>query len=159
MLFCRVIHPNKLVQKIEADFQQKLVMRFLLRDIANEKPMRVHQAFVRLSAIDDDKQTREVIFVAEPDASNVYKFDMQVGSDAQTFGYRSGDYNVDLIVGDAILSNPFQWNVAVVSLKFPEAPGTDSASAKSSGIKQKSSILTPKPEIKVIQMNKMHIFM
>ncbi|KAK0162835.1 hypothetical protein PV327_006579 [Microctonus hyperodae] len=144
----KVIHPNKLVQKIEADFQQKLVMRFLLRDIASDKPMRVHQAFVRLSAIDDDKQTREVIFVAEPDASNVYKFDMPVGSDAQTFGYRSGDYNVDLIVGDAILSNPFQWNIAVASLKFPEATGTDSASTKSSGIKQKSSILTPKPEIK-----------
>lgn len=147
----KVVYPNKLGQKIEADSQQKVVMRFLLRDIASDKPMRVHQAFVRLSAIDnsgDDKHMREVIFVAEPDASNVYKFDMPVGSDAQTFGSRSGDYNVDLIIGDAILNNPFQWNLAVVRLKFPEPTATDATATKSTTIKQKSSTFTPKPEIK-----------
>ena len=39
--------------------------------------MRVHQAFVRLSSeVSDEKDKQEIIFVAEPDASHVYKFDM-----------------------------------------------------------------------------------
>lgn len=54
-------------------------MRFLLRDLANKKPMRVHQAFVRLtSASTSDKQGHEIFFVAEPDATHVYKFDMVI---------------------------------------------------------------------------------
>ncbi|XP_034940287.1 dolichyl-diphosphooligosaccharide--protein glycosyltransferase subunit 2 [Chelonus insularis] len=148
----KVAYPNKLAHKIEADSQQKLVMRFMLRDAANNKPMRVHQAFVRLSAIvkpGEDKQPREVIFVAEPDASNVYKFDMPVGSDAQTFGFQSGDYHLNLIIGDALISNPFQWEVAVVGLKFPEPTGTDAVTiSKLEGLKKKSNIYAPKSEIK-----------
>lgn len=65
--------------KIEADSQQKLVMRFLLKDSLTKKAMRVHQAFVRLSSLPQsgkEKLTNEIIFVAEPDASHVYKFDM-----------------------------------------------------------------------------------
>ena len=77
VFFFRVAHPNKLGQKIEADSQQKLVVRFLLKDASKNKPMRVHQAFVRLSSeVSDEKDKQEIIFVAEPDASHVYKFDM-----------------------------------------------------------------------------------
>ncbi|XP_011308202.1 dolichyl-diphosphooligosaccharide--protein glycosyltransferase subunit 2 [Fopius arisanus] len=148
----KIAHPNKLGHRIEADSQQKLVMRFLLRDAANDKPIRVHQAFVRLSAVEssgNDKHLREVIFVAEPDPTNVYKFDMPVGSAAQTFGHQRGDYNIELIVGDAIISNPFQWNVAVVGLKFPERTGTDAAiTDKTQGNKYQAITYTPKPEIK-----------
>ncbi|XP_043284195.1 dolichyl-diphosphooligosaccharide--protein glycosyltransferase subunit 2 [Venturia canescens] len=144
----KVAYPQKLAEKIEADSQQKLVIRFLLRDSANEKPMRVHQAFVRLYSVSSTKQGREIHFVAEPDASHVYKFDMPVGSAAQTFGYQSGDYNVELIVGDATLSNSFAWPLASVSLKFPEPSGSEVAAAKKpSAYKQKPNIYTPKPEI------------
>lgn len=72
---------GKLDHKIEADSQQKLVMRFLLRDSANKKPMRVHQAFVRLTSVSssaNDKRGHEIFFVAEPDATHVYKFDMVI---------------------------------------------------------------------------------
>lgn len=77
----RVLFPEKLSQKIEADSQQKLVMRFLLRDGANKKPMRTHQAFVRLSSAstsNDDKEGYEILFVAETDTSHLYKFDMVI---------------------------------------------------------------------------------
>lgn len=55
-------------------------MRFLLRDSANKKPMRVHQAFVRLISVKsiDNKRGHEIFFVAEPDAAHVYKFDMVI---------------------------------------------------------------------------------
>ncbi|CAK9817517.1 Dolichyl-diphosphooligosaccharide--protein glycosyltransferase subunit 2 [Anthophora plagiata] len=147
----RVLFPEKLSQKVEADSQQKLVMRFLLRDGGSKKAMRTHQAFVRLSSMSDSndssKKGREIIFVAEPDASHVYKFDMPVGTAAVNFDYQSGDYNVELIVGDAVLSNPFQWTVATVNLKFPEPTLTEKAD-KGVLYKYKWNVYTTKPEIK-----------
>lgn len=83
--------PEKLSQKIEADSQQKLVMRFLLKDAANKKPMRTHQAFVRLSSAsisNNDKRGHEILFVAETDTSHVYKFDMVV---VHSFFHHSSD--------------------------------------------------------------------
>lgn len=75
----RVAQPQKLAQKIEADSQQKLVIRFLLKDAAKNKPFRVHQAFIRLSSASSSaKDAQEIIFVAEPDPSHVYKFDMVI---------------------------------------------------------------------------------
>ncbi|KAG7199223.1 hypothetical protein KM043_018093 [Ampulex compressa] len=146
----RVAFSEKLGHKIEADSQQKLVMRFLLKDASNNKPMRAHQVFVRLSSVFESsstKQGHEIIFVAEPDTSNVYKFDMPVGSAAASFGHQSGNYNVELIVGDAVLSNSFEWTVATVNLKFPEATGVENAD-KNKTYKQKPNIYTTKPEIK-----------
>ncbi|XP_074099951.1 oligosaccharide transferase delta subunit [Cotesia typhae] len=148
----KITYPKKLDHKIEADSQQKLVMKFSLLDITNSKSMRVHQAFIRLSKLIksvEEKQLHEVIFVAEPDASNIYKFEMPVGSEAQTFGYYSGEYDVDLIVGDAVLNNSFQWRVATVDLKFPEQTGNEVVNMnKFVGYSKNSAIFTPKSEIK-----------
>ncbi|XP_071633205.1 dolichyl-diphosphooligosaccharide--protein glycosyltransferase subunit 2 isoform X2 [Temnothorax longispinosus] len=141
---------GKLEHKIEADSQQKLVMRFLLRDSANKKPMRVHQAFVRLISVStstDKKRGHEIFFVAEPDAAHVYKFDMPVGTAAANFGHQSGEYNMELIVGDAVISNPFRFNIATVTLKFPEPTSMEGAD-KSVSYKQKPNVYTTKPEIK-----------
>lgn len=147
----KTIYPNKLSTKIEADSQQKIVMKFMLRDTLNDKPMRVHQAFVRFSTIDKTtNQLREVIFVAEPDTTNVYKFDMPIGNSAQTFNYESGQYAVNIIIGDALLSNSFEWYLGDVSLKFPDKSNEVASSDKSTGgvYKQKPNIYVPKPEIK-----------
>ncbi|XP_050446458.1 dolichyl-diphosphooligosaccharide--protein glycosyltransferase subunit 2 [Cataglyphis hispanica] len=141
---------GKLEHKIEADSQQKLVMRFLLRDSANKKPMRVHQAFVRLTSVSastSDKRGHEIFFVAEPDAAHVYKFDMPVGTAATNFGHQSGDYNMELIIGDAVINNPFRFNIGTVTLKFPELTSTEGAD-KSVSYKQKPDMYTTKPEIK-----------
>lgn len=69
---------GKLEPKIEADSQQKLVMRFLLKDSTSKKPMRVHQAFVRFTSALKSNSKHEIFFVAEPDAAHVYKFDMVI---------------------------------------------------------------------------------
>lgn len=56
-------------------------MRFWFKDGTTKKPMRTHQTFVRLSSVPDsnnDKKEREILLVAEPDASHVYKFDMVI---------------------------------------------------------------------------------
>lgn len=71
---------------------------------------------------------------------------------AINFGYRSGDYNIELVIGDAILSNSFEWTIATVNLKFPDAVATES-NEKNAFFKQKADIYTTKPEIKVIVSN------
>lgn len=158
----RVAYPEKLKQRIEADSQQKLVMRFLLKDGMNKKPMRTHQAFVRLSSAieskDGGKMGREIIFVAEPDTSHLYKFDMPVGSAGVNFDHQSGDYNVELIVGDAILTNPFQWTVATVNLKFPDPSSSLTSSSSSTSASSSASTSTSSAEKTVSYERKSNIY-
>jgi hypothetical protein len=65
-----------------------------------------------------------------------------MGSKASEFGHLSGLYSMELIVGDAVLSNSFSWKVADVVLKF-----SDSLPAPSPAKDQ--YLYAPKPEIKV----------
>lgn len=55
---------------------------------------------------------------------------------------------MELIVGDAVISNPFRFNIGTVTLKFPELTSTEGAD-KSAFYKEKDMYIT-KPEIKVI---------
>lgn len=65
--------PKKLNGELNADAQQKVVLRAVLVDEATGKPLTVHQAFVRL----ENKATKEeIIFVAEKDSAQAYKFEM-----------------------------------------------------------------------------------
>ena len=64
---------SKLATVLEADVHQKLVLKFTILDKQAKKPMRCHQAFVRL----EHKETgKELIFLAETDSTLVYKLDM-----------------------------------------------------------------------------------
>ena len=68
---CRVQHPSKV--SLEADYHQRLTARFTLTDKVTKKTMTAHQTFVRLTNV---KTKQEVIFVAEEDGSDAYKFDL-----------------------------------------------------------------------------------
>ncbi|KAH8369612.1 hypothetical protein KR093_000295 [Drosophila rubida] len=113
-----VSFPSKLKDTLSADSTQKLLLKAVLIDESNNKPITVHQAFVRLYNKETDKET---IFVAEQDSSKAYKFDMDVGNQGKNFNYQSGVYNIYLTVGDASLSNSFEWLLADVQLKFNQA--------------------------------------
>jgi len=65
-----------------------------------------------------------------------------VGSKASEFGYLSGLYSMELIVGDAVLSNSFSWKVADIVLRFSDN-GPSLAPTKD------QYLYAPKPEIKV----------
>ncbi|XP_023179599.2 dolichyl-diphosphooligosaccharide--protein glycosyltransferase subunit 2 [Drosophila hydei] len=110
-----VSYPSKLKDTLTADSTQKLLLKALLVDEATSKPIAVHQAFVRLHDRETDK---EIIFVAEQDSSKAYKFDMDVGNQGKNFNYQNGLYNIYLTIGDASLSNSFDWLLADVQLKF-----------------------------------------
>lgn len=71
------------------------------------------QTFVRLH---NQKTGQEVVFVAEPDSKNVYKFELDTSERKLEFDSASGTYTLYLIIGDATLKNPILWNVVCASL-------------------------------------------
>lgn len=112
-----------LAHELQADAQQKLALRVVLVDEQTDKPIAVQQVFVRL----EHKQNgEEIIYVAELDAQRAYKFELDVGARAADFAQRSGAYALELIVGDASLTNAFRWLVADVQLRFAGEPKTES---------------------------------
>lgn len=71
------------------------------------------QTFVRLH---NQKTGQEVVFVAEPDSKNLYKFELDTAERKSEFDSISGTYSLYLIVGDATLENPILWNVVSVGI-------------------------------------------
>ncbi|XP_033726633.1 dolichyl-diphosphooligosaccharide--protein glycosyltransferase subunit 2-like [Pecten maximus] len=112
----KIQHPNKAANAFEADYHQKIVMKFQLKEKVSGKPLSAHQTFVKMT---NQKTQQEIIFVAETSGDS-YKFDLDVGSSASDFGHQSGKYSMELIVGDAVIENPFSWTMADVNLVFPE---------------------------------------
>lgn len=160
MIFIRVTYPNTLSEVLVADQHQRVMLRFVVRDTASGRPTEVHQAFVKITHVDSK---REIIFVADTDANDVYKFDIvshstklfdscshysvkmhenlamfictcicitilfyffqDVSNSMKDFGGVSGVYSLELIIGDASISNPTLWHLTDLSLTFPEASG------------------------------------
>eukprot|EP00105_Crassostrea_gigas_P035715 XP_019919863.1 PREDICTED: dolichyl-diphosphooligosaccharide--protein glycosyltransferase subunit 2 [Crassostrea gigas] len=99
----KVQYPGKASTVFEADYHQKIIVKFQLKDKADGTKMSAHQTFLKLT---NQKTNQEIIFVADA-ASN--KFDLDIGSSAGQFGHLSGKYSMELIIGDAVIENPFSW--------------------------------------------------
>ena len=71
-----VKYPAAITTVIEADYHQKVVMKFSLKSASSGELFTPHQAFVRLT---NEKTKQEIFFVAEPEPSKVFKFDLVSG--------------------------------------------------------------------------------
>jgi oligosaccharyltransferase complex subunit delta (ribophorin II) len=109
----KVEMPNKI--QLEADYHQRLMMKFSLKDSATGKTLTAHQTFIRLT---NTKTKQEVIFVAEDDSAGIYRFDLDIGGKSKDFNNLSGKYSMQLIVGDAVIENAITWHLADVQLTF-----------------------------------------
>ncbi|KAM9813803.1 dolichyl-diphosphooligosaccharide--protein glycosyltransferase subunit 2 [Neosynchiropus ocellatus] len=132
----RVDYPFKAKGSFTADSHQNFAMSFQLVDVNTGVELTPHQTFVRLH---NHKTGQEVVFVAEPDSKNLYKFELDTAENKSEFDSMSGTYSLHLMVGDATLENPILWNVADVMLKFvdEEAPA----------VIPPKTLYVPKPEI------------
>ncbi|XP_029630533.1 dolichyl-diphosphooligosaccharide--protein glycosyltransferase subunit 2 isoform X1 [Salmo trutta] len=132
----RVDYPFKAKGSFTADSHQNFAMTFQLVDVITGVELTPHQTFVRFH---NQKTGQEVVFVAEPDSKNLYKFELDTAERKSEFDSMSGTYVLHLIVGDATLENPILWNVADVVLKFldEEAPAAI----------QSKTLYMPKPDI------------
>ncbi|XP_026520836.1 dolichyl-diphosphooligosaccharide--protein glycosyltransferase subunit 2 isoform X2 [Notechis scutatus] len=132
----RVTYPTKAKGSFTADSHQNFALSFQLVDVNTGAELIPHQTFVRLH---NQKTGQEVVFVAEPDSKNIYKFELDTSERKTEFDSASGIYTLYLIIGDATLENPILWNVADVVIKFPEEDAPSTVQSK--------SLFTPKPEI------------
>ncbi|XP_063153227.1 dolichyl-diphosphooligosaccharide--protein glycosyltransferase subunit 2 isoform X2 [Candoia aspera] len=132
----RVTYPAKAKGSFTADSHQNFALSFQLVDVNTGAELIPHQTFVRLH---NKKTGQEVVFVAEPDNKNIYKFELDTSERKTEFDSASGIYTLYLIIGDATLENPILWNVADVVIKFPEEDAPSTVQSK--------SLFTPKPEI------------
>lgn len=112
-----VTYPQTLTSTLKADNTQKILLKTVLIDEGTTKVITVHQAFVLMFNVEKQE---EIIFVAEQDSNKAYKFDMDVRSHGADFKYKSGNYELHLIIGDSSITNSFNWHVANVELKFPQ---------------------------------------
>ncbi|XP_070533360.1 dolichyl-diphosphooligosaccharide--protein glycosyltransferase subunit 2-like isoform X2 [Ptychodera flava] len=135
----KVQYPNKIEKPVEADHHQNVIMKFTLKDKTSNKVMTAHQTFVQLI---NTKTKQEVIFVAEADEdTSLYKFELDVAESAKEhFNSLSGKYAMHLIVGDAVVQNPFTWYLADLQLKFPETPEAESKEPTTSQYAKKPEI-------------------
>uniref|UniRef100_A0A8B9PAX8 Dolichyl-diphosphooligosaccharide--protein glycosyltransferase subunit 2 n=1 Tax=Apteryx owenii TaxID=8824 RepID=A0A8B9PAX8_APTOW len=134
----RVAYPAKAKGSFTADSHQNFALSFQLIDVNSGAELIPHQTFVRLH---NQKTGQEVVFVAEPDSKNVYKFELDTSERKTEFDSASGTYTLYLIIGDATLENPILWNVADVVIKFPEEDAPSTVQSK--------NLFVPKPEIQV----------
>ena len=128
-------HPNKMKSALEADRHHKVLIKFSLKDKDTGEAFQVHQTFVKLTS----KNGEEIIFLAEADKVGSYKFELDVTEKSKEFGGKSGKYSVELIIGDAVISNPIVWNLGDLSVTFPEETSAKTA---------KTTLNAPKPEIR-----------
>ncbi|XP_074603738.1 dolichyl-diphosphooligosaccharide--protein glycosyltransferase subunit 2-like [Brevipalpus obovatus] len=122
---------------LEADAQQRIIMRFKLKDKKTQEPLNPHQVFVQFI---HDKSREEVFYVAKA-TDNLFKFDLNLAQRAKDFP-ESGMYTLNLIVGDQAIDNPFIWKVC--SVKFTLAKKTEQTGEKAPWM---VTHYEPKPEI------------
>ncbi|XP_043839982.1 dolichyl-diphosphooligosaccharide--protein glycosyltransferase subunit 2 isoform X3 [Dromiciops gliroides] len=132
----RVAYPAKGKGSFTVDSHQNFALSFQLVDVNTGAELTPHQTFVRLH---NQKTGQEVVFVAEPDSKNVYKFELDTSERKSEFDSASGTYTLYLIIGDATLENPILWNVADIVIKFPEEDAPSTILSK--------NLFTPKQEI------------
>lgn len=117
----KISYGSKLVSPLQADSSQHLVVRFSL-----SYPL--HQVFLRLFSND-----KEIFFVAESDSSKQYKVSVNLAAEMKY----SGSYQMELILGDSVISNSLRWILGTCEVKLSSAPESVAKSAKG-----------PKPEIR-----------
>lgn len=101
--YTKLQHPNKLTKTLEADATQDLFAKLSL-----SKP--VHQAFIRLNS-----GAQEILFVAEKDNNNKH-YKVQISLLKHGL---SGLFDIELIIGDPIMSNPLRWKLGNINLNLP----------------------------------------
>jgi len=128
--------PDKMSKVLEADYHQKLVMTFNLKDVGKDELVNVHQTFIRLV---HDTTGQEIFFVAEANTDDQYKFTLDVGTTGKdSFNNLSGKYRIALIVGDKSMEAPIAWTIGDVVLTFSGQPKKT---------KRQERITEPRPEI------------
>jgi oligosaccharyltransferase complex subunit delta (ribophorin II) len=103
--------------------KDRLQLTFSVVSAANSQPLTVHQAFVKVTHLESGA---EIIYVAESDMNDLYKFEMDLDTEAELLK-GSGKYSLSLMLGDAVVSNPITWVFGEMNLELSTDPLADPA--------------------------------
>jgi len=132
----RLEENNKLKERLEADAQTKLTLKFVVKEKSKGSLVEVHQSFLKFTEV---KSGREVIFLAQAGLSKQYSAEVDFGTNAKNFQHVSGVYTVQLIVSDPLIENKVLWTLADLKLQFNEVEQPVNV--------DKSSLYSKRPEI------------
>lgn len=118
----KLSHPSKLSSKLQADSSQQLIVKFSISRT-------VHQAFIRLFS-----ESKEIIFVAEQDSGKLYKVEINLANELN----KSGIFDIELILGDSVITNPIRWTLGSIDVNLGSADTPTTPKI----------VRGPKPEIK-----------
>jgi len=104
---------------VSAEPSQKLRITFKLKNQVQGKPqLRIQQAFIKFTHVSTHHET---FFVATP-STKQYSLDLSIEAKAPLFKYASGDYEIELVVADSFVQNPFRWSFGKLKITFPSPP-------------------------------------
>jgi len=106
-------HPETLKKKLVAQQHQHLYLSFGVKNSVTGKPFTPQQAFVKLT---NTKNNAEAILLPQADNKR-YKLHVDIGA-VEDFNNVSGDYKIEVILGDAVMTNPTVWEVGTVTINF-----------------------------------------
>lgn len=124
-------YPDTLTETIPVEHFQHLYLNFKVTSAG--KPIEPHQVFVSLV----NSETKKELFVVAKPKAGEHKTHLNIGKTVETFGGKSGKYELYVFVGDSLIDNSFSWRVANLDIKYP-------ADFK---IESQPSPFEPKPEI------------
>jgi len=111
---------KKLPSVVKAEYFHHIYLDFKVKD-ASGKELQAQQAFVRLF---NEKLGREYVAVGKSSGKG-YTAHLNLRQAANEFYGQSGDYQVQLIVGDASIKNPAQWTIGTVNINYPSELRTE----------------------------------
>ncbi|CAG2122124.1 unnamed protein product, partial [Medioppia subpectinata] len=80
-------YPKAISQPLEADSQQRVVLKFQLKDKIVGDLMSAHQTFVQLTNL---KTKQDIVFIAEHDSALNYKLDLNLQTKAKDLNHMNG---------------------------------------------------------------------
>jgi len=104
---------KKLSAGIKVEAYQQLYFEWKVKG-STGKNVQVQQAFVRVS---NEKLGREYFVVAQSTTKG-YNAHLNLREAATEFYGQSGDYQIQLIIGDSFISNPTQWSIGTISVNY-----------------------------------------
>jgi len=120
-----VEYPAGLNKVIECDGNQKLSIKFCVRDLTKSEDITIEQALIYLI---NEETNEEIIFIADQDrASKVYNKDINLNYKGKELNFRSGNYAIRLVAGDTRLAKSINWPLGKVNIQFNQEPITESS--------------------------------
>lgn len=137
---------DKLTDKsFSAAAEDTLKLEVQLQQVHDETPVVAHQAFLHFThAV---KKT-EAYFVLTGDAKSIHSTTLQFAALSKKFGYNSGNYHVELILGAPTFDKAIVWDLGIVELQLePAPPETPSPLYKKPLLYESDTTLKALPEI------------